>query len=254
MDTQTKNPKHVPLIAYYSKDPNTFDIGIDEAGRGPLLGRVYAAAVVLPKDDSFDTTRVKDSKKFHSLKKIQEAAAYVKEHALTWHVAFVDEKTIDQINILQATQQAMHECIHNVRKKMSETNAAEAALHLMVDGNYFQPVTHFNKATQKMEVAPYTCVEGGDGKYACIAAASILAKVERDQYIFELCAEHPDLIEKYRLDKNKGYGTKQHCQGLLLYGPTPWHRMTFAKVDTTKKNISKADWIPVVLLEDEDEE
>jgi ribonuclease HII len=113
-----KKPRLVqkPLQKFYKEDANIFEIGVDEAGRGPLFGRVYTAAVVLPKDDSFDHSRVKDSKKFHSKKKIEEVSEYIKENAIAWYVSFEDEKKIDEINILQATQLSMHNSINEVRK------------------------------------------------------------------------------------------------------------------------------------------
>ena len=101
--TKTRKPKapEPVLKKCYNKDDSVYEIGVDEVGRGPLFGRVYTAAVILPKDDSFDCSKVKDSKKFHSKKKIEEAAKYIKEHALAWYISFEDEKTIDDINILQ---------------------------------------------------------------------------------------------------------------------------------------------------------
>ena len=100
----------------HNEAENVYEIGVDEVGRGPMFGRVYTAAVILPKDDSFDCSMVKDSKKFHSKKKIEEAAQYVKDHALAWYVSFEDEKKIDEINILQATQLSMHNSINEIRK------------------------------------------------------------------------------------------------------------------------------------------
>jgi ribonuclease HII len=219
-----------PLQKYYKEDANIFEIGVDEAGRGPLFGRVYTAAVVLPKDDSFDHSRVKDSKKFHSKKKIEEAADYVKENAIAWYVSFEDEKIIDEINILQATQRSMHSCILETRKqvisKMKE-NGSNYKIELLVDGNYFNPITILNKTTSKIETIPYTTIEGGDNKYTAIAAASILAKVERDKYIDELCIENPTLAEYYSIDSNKGYGAKKHLDGIKEHGITIWHRRSF---------------------------
>ena len=107
-----------PLQKFYKEDTNIFEIGVDEVGRGPLFGRVYTAAVVLPKDDSFDHSRVKDSKKFNSKKKIEEAADYVKKNAIAWYVSFEDEKVVDEINILQATQRSMHSSILETRKQI----------------------------------------------------------------------------------------------------------------------------------------
>jgi ribonuclease HII len=218
------------LKRYMNEDVNIIEIGVDEAGRGPLFGRVYTAAVILPKDDSFDCSKVKDSKKFHSKKKIEEAANYIKEHALAWYVSFEDERKIDEINILQATQLSMHNSINAVRKIYNKkiNGIKDHSFHLLIDGNYFNPLTTFNKETNKIEHIPYITVEGGDNKYASIAAASILAKVERDKYIELLCEENPELTEHYGIDSNKGYGAKRHIDGIKEHGITIWHRRSFA--------------------------
>lgn len=217
------------LNKFYNTDVNIVEIGSDEAGRGPLFGRVYSAAVVLPKDDSFDHSKMKDSKKFHSKKKIEEVAEYIKENAIAWSVKYVDERRIDEINILQATQEAMHEAIIDVKNQMLTLNNSLKMTNilLLIDGNYFNPLTHFNKTTNKIEYIPYKMVEGGDNKYTSIAAASILAKVERDKYIEELCNENPELVVRYGIDSNKGYGAKRHIDGIKEYGITKWHRRSF---------------------------
>ncbi len=227
--------KQAVLKSCHNENETIIEIGVDEAGRGPLFGRVYTAAVILPKDESFDYSKVKDSKKFHSKKKIEEAAEYIKENALAWYVSFEDEKKIDEINILQATQMSMHTSIDEVRKlynkKLKDNNKFEKKdynFHLLIDGNYFNPVTSFNKETNKFEVVPYITVEGGDNKYASIAAASILAKVERDKYIEKLCEQNPELSEHYGIDSNKGYGAKRHIDGIKQHGITIWHRRSFA--------------------------
>jgi ribonuclease HII len=221
-----------PLQKFYKEDANIFEIGVDEAGRGPLFGRVYTAAVILPKDDTFDHSRVKDSKKFHSKKKIEEVAEYIKANAIAWYVSFEDEKVIDDINILQATQKAMHNSILETRKqiinKMKENNTENYNIELLIDGNYFNPITILNKKTAKIESIPYITIEGGDNKYTAIAAASILAKVERDKYIDELCQQNPTLAEYYGIDSNKGYGAKRHIDGIKEHGITIWHRRSFA--------------------------
>ena len=220
-----------PLQKFYKEDTNIFEIGVDEAGRGPLFGRVYTSAVILPKDDSFDHSIVKDSKKFHSKQKIEDAAEYVKKNAVAWYVSFEDEKVIDDINILQATQKAMHSSILETRKqiicKMKDINNTDYKIELLIDGNYFKPLTILNKTTAKMETIPYTTIEGGDNKYTAIAAASILAKVERDKYINELCEQNPTLSEYYSIDSNKGYGAKKHLDGIKEHGITIWHRRSF---------------------------
>jgi ribonuclease HII len=217
-----------PLQKFYKEDPNIFEIGVDEAGRGPLFGRVYTSAVVLPKDDSFDHSRVKDSKKFHSKKKIEEVAEYIKQNAVAWYVSFEDEKVVDEINILQATQHSMHTSILECRKQLiGKMTNTDYKIELLIDGNYFNPITLLNKKTSKIETIPYTMIEGGDNKYTAIAAASILAKVERDKYIDDLCQKNPTLSEYYGIDSNKGYGAKRHLDGIKEHGITIWHRRSF---------------------------
>ena len=217
-----------PLKQMFDPDTTIIEIGIDEAGRGPMFGRVYAGVAVLPKDDSFDHSQMKDSKKFHSKKKIDQVAEYIKENAIAWAVEYEDEQTIDEINILQATQSAMHKGIKNVLSQLSKlTDINYDKILLLVDGNYFKPFTILNKNKTKLETIKYQMVEGGDNKYTSIAAASILAKVERDTYIDKLCEENPELIEHYGIDSNKGYGSKKHMDGIKQHGITKWHRKTF---------------------------
>jgi len=189
------------------------EAGVDEAGRGPLFGRVYTAAVIL--DDTFDHSRVKDSKKFTSKKKIKDASDYIKQHAVDWSITYADEKVIDEINILKATMKSMHESILNLKKKPD---------HLLIDGNYFKPIVQV--IDEKLVHVPYTCVEKGDNTFTSIAAASILAKVARDEYILDLCEKHPEL-KLYGIDKNKGYGAKIHMEGIKKYGITEWHRKSY---------------------------
>jgi len=236
--TQMKKVKKVKDIIkeYYHIDPSIVEIGVDEAGRGPLFGRVYTAAVVLPKGIGngngengenllYNHSLMKDSKRFHSKTKIQAAAEYIKANAIAWSVTYSDEKLIDEINILQATQQSMHKSIRGVINILSSNpkpeNITEDKIVLLIDGNYFNPITVNSKPLD------YLTIEGGDNKYSCIAAASILAKVERDKYIYDLCQEHPELIDKYALDSNKGYGAKKHIEGIKHYGITKWHRKSF---------------------------
>ena len=209
-------------------DDNIIEIGVDEAGRGPLFGRVYTAAVILPKDDSFDLSRVKDSKKFHSKKKIEEASDYIKENALAWCITYCDEQKIDEINILQATQESMHNSIKGAIEMYNSKYGVHNEVQLLIDGNYFNPVITLNKQTNQLETVPYVTVEGGDNKYASIAAASILAKVGRDTYIEELCNENPELVEFYGINSNKGYGAKKHLDGIKQHGISIWHRRSFA--------------------------
>jgi ribonuclease HII len=224
------------LLKKYYHEFATLEIGADEVGRGPMLGRVYSGAVILPKDDSFDHFKMKDSKKFTSKnpKKIQEVSEYIKGHAIAWAVEYEDEKVIDEINILQATQSAMHKAIKSVIKQLEQKQSEQVSvgsnydnLLLLIDGNYFKQLTILNKQKTKLVTVNYETVEGGDNKYTAIAAASILAKVERDRYIHELCLENPELIERYGIDSNKGYGAKVHMDGIKKYGITKWHRRTF---------------------------
>ena len=233
---KVKRTKAPPLQKFMYEDPYIIEIGADEVGRGPLFGRVYSAAVILPKDDCFDHSKMKDSKKFTSTKKntIEEAAAYIKEHALAWHVSYEDETVVDKINILQATQQAMHKAINETRKKYASKMQPHNKIHLLIDGNYFNPI--IAKNGNKLEAVPYTCIEGGDNKFTAIAAASILAKVERDQYIADLCAAHPELVERYGIDSNKGYGAKRHIDGIKEHGITIWHRRSFGLCKTASVN------------------
>ena len=214
--------KKIPnvLNPMFDADTTIIEIGIDEAGRGPMFGRVYAGIVVLPKDNSFNHSQMKDSKKFHSKKKIEQVADYIKKNSIAWAVEYEDEQTIDNINILQATQSAMHKGLRNVLSKLSNINYDK--ILILVDGNYFNPFTILNGKTIK-----YKMIEQGDNKYTSIAAASILAKTERDQYIEELCKENPELVERYDINSNKGYGSKKHMDGIKQFGITKWHRKTF---------------------------
>lgn len=207
-----KSKKKEPLL-HHMNDHITYEAGIDEAGRGPMFGRVYSACVILPhNDETFDYSCLKDSKRFSSHKKLMSVYEYIKENAVDYCVCYEDEATIDNINILQATQQCMHSTIKGL------THRPE---HLLVDGNYFKIYK------DKKGVIPFTCVESGDNTYCAIAAASILAKVERDKYIEELCKENPELDTHYGLLSNKGYGTKKHIDGIKEHGISEWHRKTF---------------------------
>ena len=235
MDTNSNNKKEKPaaLKAFFiidNEDNQYIEIGIDEAGRGPMFGRVYTAAVILPKDTTlFNHSLMKDSKKFHSIKKIQEAAEYIKKNAIAWHVSYACEKTIDDLNIRNATHKAMHEAAKAVIN--SQYKEKQLNFHLLVDGCDFTPLTlqeeEIEDDKNKTINISHTCIEGGDNLYSAIAAASILAKTERDKYIEEMCLATPDLITKYDLLKNKGYGTKKHMDGIKEHGISPFHRRTF---------------------------
>jgi len=209
----------------YTENLQQIEIGIDEVGRGPLFGRVYVAAVILPKNSAdFQYHMMKDSKRFHSKKKIKEVSDYIKSNSLYWSVQYETEVMIDQINILQATQQAMHHCVRDI---LTRSNFCIEDILLLVDGNYFNSLNIYNKNKRIFECVNHECIEGGDNKYCSIAAASILAKVARDEYIHDLCVEHSYLIDKYRIDSNKGYGAQKHIQGIKEHGITIWHRKSF---------------------------
>jgi ribonuclease HII len=207
-------------------DNNDVEIGIDEAGRGPLFGRLYVASVVLPKDSSFRHIDMKDSKKFHSKNKIQKVAEYIKTNAVAWSIQYIESDVIDEINIRQAVFKGMHECIRDILSKKLRENKNE--ILLLVDGNDFKPFTFYDEDVEEIRSLRHETVEKGDNKYTCIAAASILAKVDRDQYIAELCEKNPELSEKYGINTNMGYGTKAHMDGIKQYGITEWHRKSFA--------------------------
>lgn len=220
-EKKVKRKQVVLEKSYNNNDKDILEIGVDEAGRGPMLGRVYSAAVVLPNNDTFRYDLMKDSKKFTSKKKIDEVAEYIKENALYWNVSYETEEDIDKKNIRNATHCAMHKAIKGVIKK-----DPKLCYFLVIDGNDFKP--YFEVCEQSgFKSYSHVCVEGGDNKYAHIAAASILAKVSRDKYIENLCENDPILNEKYDLLKNKGYGTKNHMNGIKEYGISKHHRKTF---------------------------
>jgi len=209
----------------FETDETIFEIGVDEAGRGPLFGRVYCSAVIMPKNSSLDFSNIKDSKKFHSKKKINEVADFIKTNAIAWAVEYADEYTIDTLNILQATIDTMHKAILKVIEKLSIKDVNNVLL--CIDGSYFKPLFLYDKELKKPLYFSYKCITSGDNKNINIAAASILAKTSRDQYIEDLCNEYPDLIEKYDLQSNKGYGSKKHLQGIGIHGISKYHRKTF---------------------------
>lgn len=213
------------LAIYEKSDPSILEIGIDEAGKGPMFGRVYAAAVVLPKINSTDTfvhEELRDSKKITSQKKLNALADYIKENATAWSVCYRDEKAIDEVNIRQATFQAMHDAIDET---ITFLDHPTSQMKLLVDGNDFKPYMLMSRGMLKQ--VPHTTYEGGDNKFTAIAAASILAKTERDKYILDLCERNPDLKERYSIHTNKGYGTMKHMAGIRLHGITEWHRKSY---------------------------
>ncbi len=177
--------------------------GVDEAGRGPLAGAVYAAAVILPK--GIVIAGLNDSKRL-SERKREELYKVIIENAVAYSIRSVDERTIDEINILNASMLAMNKAIRSL------TPAAEYAI---IDGN----------TARDMDYIPHEAMVKGDAKSASVAAASILAKVARDRYITAAAELYPE----YGFERHKGYGTKEHCEAILKYGPCPLHRVTFLK-------------------------
>ena len=180
---------------------NKIEAGCDEAGRGCLAGAVFAAAVILPSD--FKNEILNDSKQL-SEKKRYELRPIIEKQALAWAVGIVSPEEIDKINILNASFLAMHRAIEQLRLKPE---------HLLIDGNRFNTYPGI----------PHTVVVKGDGKYMSIAAASILAKTYRDDYMNRISEKYPE----YGWDKNKGYPTKAHRNAIREKGITPFHRKTF---------------------------
>ena len=181
------------------------EAGCDEAGRGCIAGPVFAAAVILP--SNFSNQVLDDSKKL-SAKKRQMLRPVIEQEALAWAVGIVDEKEIDQINILNASFLAMHRALDKLQ---------QVPAHLLIDGNRFQAYGTIS----------HSCIVKGDGIYASIAAASILAKTHRDQYMEMLHRESPE----YGWDRNMGYPTRAHRRALLEHGPTNYHRRSFKLLD-----------------------
>jgi ribonuclease HII len=204
---------------------NVYEIGVDEAGRGPLFGRLYVAAV-LPPLEGFNHSGIRDSKKIKSPKKMHELAAFIKEKSRAFAISYIEHDVIDKINIRQAVFQGMHE---SIRKCIADINIFDNKTLLLIDGNDFKPFSVFNQETDQLMTLPYQTVEQGDNEYQAIAAASILAKSARDDYIEELCKEFPVLSQRYHLAKNKGYGTPAHLVGILEHGISEWHRVSYAR-------------------------
>lgn len=188
------------------------EVGLDEAGRGPLLGPVFAAAVIFPTDENVDYSVIKDSKKYKKWSDLYYAYEFVKYHAIDYSVSYSTEKEIDIFNIRNATYKTMHNAINKL---------VVTPEHILVDGNDFIP-----------HEIPYTCIVKGDSAYYSIAAASILAKVERDKYIYDLSIKYPILETRYKLSKNKGYGTRDHIDAIKNYGICEFHRKSFGPCKT----------------------
>jgi ribonuclease HII len=178
-----------------------FECGTDEAGRGCLAGPVTAAAILLP--DDFEMDLLNDSKKL-SKKTREKLKPIIEEKAMAFSVTHIEPKIIDEINILNASINAMHKCI---------VKLIPTPLYIIVDGNRFKPINNI----------PYSSIIKGDSKYMSIAAASVLAKTYRDQYMDKIHEEFP----MYNWKQNKGYPTKEHREAIRKYGITKYHRISF---------------------------
>ena len=190
------------LLSSFTKDQ--IEAGCDEAGRGCLAGPVVAAAVILPPD--YKHEELNDSKQL-SKKKRDAIRIDIEKEALYWSVAFVDNHEIDKVNILNASYQAMHKAIDQLEQRPQL---------LLIDGNRYRP--HCN--------IPYECIIKGDGKYYSIAAASVLAKTYRDEYMEKIGTEHP----QYDWHKNVGYPTEGHRAAIKNHGLTEYHRRSFRQL------------------------
>lgn len=186
------------LPHYYT---GMIEAGCDEAGRGCLAGSVYAAAVILP--DDYHNDLLNDSKQL-SAKQRYTLRKQIEHDAISWSLGIVTAKEIDELNILRASILAMHRAIDGLKVRPQA---------LIIDGNRFI----------RYQDLPHTTIVKGDGKYLAIAAASVLAKTYRDDYMKELHTQYP----YYGWDHNAGYPTKEHRQGIAEHGPSPYHRMTF---------------------------
>lgn len=185
------------------------EAGCDEAGRGCLAGPVFAAAVILPPD--FSCEELNDSKKLTERMRYN-LRPFIEENAMDWAVGVVSPQEIDEINILKASFLAMHRALNQLKLRPN---------HLIIDGNRFTPYND----------VPHHCIVKGDGKYLSIAAASVLAKTYRDDFMVKIDADYPD----YQWKKNKGYPTKDHRLAIERHGATPHHRQSFTLLDPQMK-------------------
>lgn len=195
--------KNHPLKQYYKFKSS--EAGCDEAGRGCLAGPVFAAAVILP--PKFNNSILNDSKKLNE-KTRNELREIIENEAICWAVSQVNNHEIDKINILNASILGMHKAISKLKQNPK---------YLIIDGNRFKPYKNI----------PYNCIVKGDGKFMSIAAASILAKTHRDEYMRQIGKEFP----AYLWSRNKGYPTKKHREAIKFIGVTKYHRMSFRLLD-----------------------
>lgn len=202
------------MLATIYNDKGLTEAGCDEAGRGCLAGSVYAAAVIFPPD--YENPRLNDSKQLSAHRR-QQLREEIERDALAWAVGVVTPEEIDEINILNASILAMHRALDQLQVRPE---------FIIVDGNRFKPYRHPEHRDGSAPALPHTTIVKGDGKYLSIAAASILAKTYRDDYMLALHEKYPH----YGWDHNMGYPTREHIAALAQHGPTPVHRMTFGRV------------------------
>ncbi|MBR4898230.1 MAG: ribonuclease HII [Prevotella sp.] len=201
------------LKSYYNE--GVVEAGCDEAGRGCLAGAVYAAAVILPPD--YKNELLNDSKQLTERRRYQ-LREQIERDAVAWAVGVVDPDEIDKINILNASILAMHRALDQLTVRPQA---------VIVDGNRFRPYRDL----------PYTTIVKGDGKYLSIAAASILAKTYRDDYMLRLAEEYP----MYDWKKNKGYPTLKHREAIRQHGTTPYHRMSYRLLGSEELSLDFKD-------------
>jgi ribonuclease HII len=201
------------VLKSYFKSNDILECGIDEAGRGCLFGRVYVGAVVLDPQIELHPY-LNDSKKVTPARRAL-VREWIEENAIAFSVAYGEAHEIDRDNISNTVMSKMHLAIN----KLGLTPDL-----LLVDGNYFKKYYD-----DDMNIIPYETIINGDGQYASVAAASILAKEYHDEYIRNLCKTIPELETKYGLTSNKGYGSKGHCEAVKKYGASEYHRKTFLR-------------------------
>ncbi len=209
------------LLPFYKE--GVVEAGCDEAGRGCLAGPVFAAAVILPPD--FKNEMLNDSKQLTEKKRYQ-LREVIEREAMAWAVGIVDNKEIDKINILNASILAMHRALDQLKVRPE---------NIIVDGNrwkpYFSPIALNSQPSTLNSPIPATTIVKGDGKFLSIAAASILAKTYRDDFMLRIHEEFP----QYHWDKNKGYPAKVHREAIRQFGTTPYHRMSFNLLGNTQQ-------------------
>ena len=208
---------------FYEKDK--IEVGLDEAGRGCLFGQVCVGAVIWLDEDPIKDDKdyeIKDSKKV-SEKKRTLLKDYIKDNSIAYSIQLIHHEDIDKYNILQATLRGMRLCLDSITDIINIDT-------ILIDGNHFDFYSDKND-----NYIDHVCVIDGDNIYKSIAAASILAKTYRDEWIQNLVKENPEL-EKYDLRNNKGYGTKKHLDAIKEYGITKWHRKSFGICKNVNQN------------------